>query len=158
WSPGTPSHPAVSWISALRGKGTIDVDCVLGTTGSAEQQIHFPDCQSHWCRFEVCADHDASTGEFRVRAQWAQVAGAKHMEARLGAPGQYGPDCSPERNSSATIVGGIAVAEFASVCCPETTGGSIYVSHVMASQGPFDPDFWIGPAVEIEGRRGALPK
>ncbi len=157
WSPegGASAQPSVSWISSLGGEGS--VDCHLGTTGTADQQIRFPDCQSHWCRFEVCSDHNGTTGEFRVRAHWSQVAGRKRMEAALGAPGQYGPDCSPERNATASIVGNVVVAEFASVCCPPTPGGAIYLSHIMASHGSYDPDFWIGPAVEVEGAGGTPP-
>lgn len=145
---GAEARPGVSWIDR-------SVDCHLGTTGSAAEQVAFPDCQSHWCRFEICTDHDAATGETRVRAQWSQVGGAKRMESRLGAPGQYGPDCAPERSATATIAGGFALAEFASVCCPATPGGAIYLSHVMASYGRYDPGFWIGPAAEVEGP--ALP-
>jgi len=146
---GAAAEPSVSWISAWGAGG--GVDCHLGTTGTVEQQIHFPDCQSHWCRFEICSDHDGATGQLRVRAQWSQVAGPKRMESGLGAPGQYGPDCSPEPSATASIGGNLALAEFATVCCPESPGGSIYLSHVMASLGPYDPSFWIGPAVEMEG-------
>jgi hypothetical protein len=147
---GQDAQPTVAWVSR---SGNVGVDCLLGT--AASEPLRFSDCQSNWCRFEVCSDHDAASGRVDLRARWTQVAGSREAESRLGAPGQYGPDCTPEATRTAAIVGPIAVAEFASVCCPETRGGALYLSHVMAARIGYDPGFWIGPAVEIEGTEWA---
>lgn len=143
---GPTATPNVAWISRLNGAGL--VDCALGHRG---EPLRFTDCQSHWCRFEVCVDHDPATGEFRARADWAQVGGAKRTRSALGLAGEYGPDCAPERGPTASVVGSIVVAEFADVCCPATEGGALFVSSVLLAETPYDPGFWIGPAREIEG-------
>jgi hypothetical protein len=145
---GPTSTPHVNWISLLNGAGV--VDCALGHTGSEAEQLRFTDCQSHWCRFEICVDHNGATGEFDLRAEWAQVGGTKKSRSVLGAPGQYGPDCVPERGPSASVIGDIVVAEFADVCCPATPGGALYASSLMVAQTRYDPQFWIGAAREIE--------
>jgi len=155
WEPGweaggnPDSRPSVSWIAKFNDTGGV-VDCNLPHMGNASEHVRFTDCQSHWCRFEICHDHNAATGEMAMRAQWVQVGGSKKMGSYAG-PGSYGPYCAAAKAATATFVGNVEVMEFVTTGPPPSAGGSIYLSHAMMAITDYDPNFWIGPAYEIEG-------
>jgi hypothetical protein len=106
--------------------------------------VEFNHCQDHWCRFEICAEHNPQTGEHMVRAQWTQVDGTRSHEAR--------GNCEAQPSPTSRVFGGHAqVLEYTTTAPPVSAGGSRYLSHAILVLRPYDPNFWIGAACEIEG-------
>lgn len=141
-------RPRLTVVSRLNGNGR--VDCNLGDNATEENRLRFEDCQTHWCRFEICAEHDPRNGQFNFRARWRQVGGTRGMDADLLRDGGSGPDCVAETGATALILSRIDVAEFATVSPPPSDGGSVFLSHLMLAVTSYNPEFWVGPAVEIE--------
>lgn len=146
-------HPdGTAWQSAWNGPPQLSV---IGTLGAPRNYVdcnipvvdpsnlvEFDDCQDHWCRFEICAEHDPKTGEHMFRARWTQVGGAHSHESR--------GNCGAQPSPRSWIVGGsAAVLEYTTE--PGAAGGSRYLSHAMLVLRPYDPNFWIGAACEVEG-------
>ncbi len=123
------------------------VGCIIPVIGDTSRPVEFNHCQDHWCRFEICAEHDPRTGEHMFRAQWTQVGGSRFHEVR----GSCGALPSP---TSRIFGGNAAVLEYTTTAPPVSAGGSRYLSHAVLVLRPYDPDFWIGAACEIEGGCG----
>ena len=141
WSRG--GTPRVT-VVADPGQTGRRVDCNLPHFGDASRKVEFHHCQERWCRFEVCAEHDPSTGEHMVRAQWTQVGGT-HAHQDRG-------NCGAESTPTSQVVGSFhSIVEYTTTAPPPSAGGSRYLSHAMVAAPSWDPDFWIGAACEIEG-------
>jgi hypothetical protein len=143
FDPNVIGSPSVSVVGDPGSTGH-PVDCNLPVFGDASKLVEFDDCQDAWCRFEICAEHDPQTGRHLVRAQWVQVGGTHRHEVR--------GNCGAVPTPTSRVFGGEAyVLEYTTTAPPASNGGSRYLSHAMLVVHPYDPDFWIGPACEIEG-------
>jgi len=141
--------PQVAVIADPGGTGN-PIDCLLPQVGDVSRPVRFEDCQDHWCRFEICAEHNPQTGEHMVRAQWTQVSGTRSHESR--------GNCGAIASSSSRIRGGNAeVLEYTASGGTAFAGGSRYLSHAMLVLRNYDPTFWIGPACEIESSCVRVP-
>jgi len=136
------ASPKVNVIADPGGVGS-RIDCSLPVSGPRDQMLVFADCRDHWCRLEICMEHDARSGEHMFRARWTQVGGDRVHELR--------GNCGARPTPTSRILGGqAAILEYTTTGPPYTEGGPRYLSHAMLAIVPHDPDFWIGPASEIE--------
>lgn len=149
---GYDHPPQIAFTADFDADGSIDVDCPLHVDSTAGDLLVFRDCQSHWCRYEICADHSASTPP-AVRGRWLQI----------GGPGDalVGPATGPWCTYDVPTVEGIAV--FGQMMLMDlhgeqvarsTSDGFRHLSHGIVTVTPFDPSFWPGPAREFEGCDG----
>lgn len=110
------------------------------------------ECQNNFCRFEMCLDLPDSgllTARFRktVLAPSPQ-AGRVYEWAK--------PQCQNVRNEIDLRGGYNSILEFYIQNVPGPTVR--YMSHgIMMKQRPADPNFWPGPAYEIEGGEPSPP-
>lgn len=118
----------------------------LTGTGDA---VELADCSGgKWCRFERCFDHNwDGSGHLQFRARFTALS--------TGEIENYGPR-QTTNSGPAAFTGNRRTFINNSKCdyvgCPSYQ----YLSHaIVAIQSPADPNFWIGPASEIEG--GAAP-
>ena len=109
-----------------------------------EPDIRYNDCRGSWCRLEYCMDHNASglPGDhlnFRGRLVKLTSGEVRNFGPKLSTRAQ--PHVDTGYNT--WLVDGY---------CQNISGGQQYYSHAMqAIVSPADPNFWIGPAAEVEG-------
>ena len=72
---GYDHPPQIGFTADFDADGSVDVDCPLDVASTGDLLV-FRDCQSHWCRYEICADHSASSPP-AVRGRWLQIGGPR---------------------------------------------------------------------------------
>lgn len=105
------------------------------------------DCINNFCRFEACIDYDRSTGLFRTRRKMTKVSPGTFAEfpsfdgaiAQGNIP-RFGTMNMHDSYTSGSGWFGQFVPNIVS-----------YMTHFITTGGPYAPNFWIGPACEVEG-------
>lgn len=137
----------------------------LARNRNGGDDITFEDMQTGWARLEWCFDHNVSEAQHNSVAPYLAYPGPDHMYMRArhtmitgpyaGRVQTWGPGYQP--NPIATSFSGTVshlTTTFVSAGF-STTRADAYVSHVMImKKSPADPNWWIGPAIEVEGVEG----
>lgn len=120
--------------------------------------LRVADCSTAgWCVMEMCVDHNwDGTNHQRVRTRMRSLGNGKEVGLWADSSNTYG---------SSTLEGRRLLRRFRVECADDGKGCSPgqelnkyrRTSHLMAAMVPANPNFWIGPAVEIEGGSGGPP-
>jgi len=138
WNLG--SNGSFNW-SCQGGFGTPFGKCT--NAQASGDYIGFADCKGSWCRIEHCFDHNSSTGALVVRGR-VTVLNANRSTAKQRTETQ------DFLGSNSTFITGDTTT-VATTWTQNITTGTSYGTHSMVASTNRDPNFWIGPAIEVEG-------
>lgn len=147
---GNPTRPQINWVDKVWG-----IDRTLAGSGTPMTlAVH----KASWVRYESCVDHDAD-GVLHVRARLTRLddGAVQWIGPEDSCPGEL--DCvrhpgASHRNSWLIEFYTQGLNDPGAPCDPRATPCHQYVGYaIQALATPADPDFWIGPAREVEPPR-----
>lgn len=107
--------------------------------------VEFDDCKDSWCRIELCFDHVGGTGALAFRGRITSLDSNENIVNQRITKGDF------KETNSVFKTGNSEQQKVLSFFSQGINDGTVWISHAMTAESVYDPNFWIGPASEIEG-------